>query len=288
MKKRPPLRRLGVRLLGAAAAGTLALAAADCAEQAEPDCTVPASGHFATRLEVLENPQNCPVQPGIVIGTRPYYVLDDSGDVDYDRPFKVAIQTEEMGAAYQRVEENPGRLPPGVAAESLLDGPLYAFGALDAARPDDRDRCAITALEPAVLNVPPLAAVADDPSTMADETAAAEPAVALRAEWTNLSFLVTTAYPGVQFTGTLRHTKDGCTVTYKATGVFANNRATCATDDPTAPFYRAEGYNPALCDPEPDFAQGIAVGSGINPDFPVACDPASRLCLLQGEFPSFR
>ncbi|HEU4538193.1 MAG TPA: hypothetical protein VFS00_28925, partial [Polyangiaceae bacterium] len=86
----------------------------------------------------------------------------------------------------------------------------------------------------------------------------------------------------------LRHTKDGCTVTYKATGVFANNRATCATDDPTAPFYRAEGYNPALCDPEPDFSQGIAVGSGINPDFPVACDPASRLCLLQGEFPSFR
>jgi hypothetical protein len=282
------MTRLRLRLLAVAASGALVLAAGDCADQAEPDCTVPASGHFATRLEVIDNPQGCPVEAGIVIGTRPYYVLDEKGDVDYDRPFKVAIQTEEMGAAYQRVEENPGRLPPGVAPEALLDGPLYAFGALDAPRPDDRDYCTITSLAPAVLNLPELAAVADDPATEADEAVAAEPALALRAEWTDLTFLVTTAYPGVQMTGTLKYTKNGCTITYKATGVFANNTATCATDDPTAPYYRAEGYNPALCDPEPDFSQGIAVGSGINPDFPVACDPVSRLCLMQGEFPSFK
>ncbi|HEU4408801.1 MAG TPA: hypothetical protein VFS43_26305 [Polyangiaceae bacterium] len=280
--------RLPLRLLSLAASASLLVAGADCAEQAEPDCTVPASGTFPTRLVVVDNPQNCPVQAGIVISTRPYYVLDGDGDVDYDQPFRVAIQTEEMGAAYQRVEESPGRLPPGVTAESLLNGPLYAFGQLSAPRPDDRNYCYIQTMAPANLNVPAIAGVPDDPATEANEAQDPEPPLSLSAEWSDLTFLVTTAYPGVQFTGTLKYTKNGCTITYQATGVFANNQASCATNDEQAPFYRAEGYNPALCSPEPDFSQGIAVGSGINPDFPIECDPVSRLCLLQGSFPAYK
>ena len=159
--------------------------------------------------------------------------------------------------------------------------------------------------------------IEDDPDTEEDETDTlfADPAYTLRAEWSDVTFLVSTAYPGVQFKGTLKYTRpvfedittpaptpddpaavavtgrkvvNNCTITYQGVAVSAVNTYDCSTPDPMdkdAPLYaRAEGYNQALCGADADFDQGITVGAGINPDFPIVCDPETKLCLLNGPF----
>ncbi|HZI08673.1 MAG TPA: hypothetical protein VEZ71_31945, partial [Archangium sp.] len=42
----------------------------------------------------------------------------------------------------------------------------------------------------------------------------------------------------------------------------------------------------AKCDPRADPAAGRIRGSGINPIFPVKCDPVALFCVLTGEVPS--
>lgn len=296
--------RFTLRLLSLAALGSLIVAGGNCADQRPPECTSPAAGHFTVRLEQPSSADpTCPVDTAIVVATRSFYGLDAEGAVDYELPFKVAIQTLEMGDAYANIEGNGDRIADGRAPEDIIaTDKLYAFGQFTTPQPDGNDQCYIPTLAPAVLNAPTLAAVPDDPETEEDDAIPEEPGFTLRAEWSNVTFLVSTAYPGVQFTGTVSITRPhpdtgaACTVTYNAVAVSAVNTFDCSTpdqDDPETPdvnenplFYRAEGYNQALCSAEADFSQGIAFGSGINPDFPIECDPTTKLCLLKGPFRS--
>jgi hypothetical protein len=290
--------RFTLRLLSLAALGSLIVAGGNCADQRPPECTSPAAGHFTVRLELQSNSDpTCPTDTAIVLAARSFYGLDAEGAVDYEIPFTVAIQTLEMGGAYANIEANADRIADGRAPEDIIAADkLYALGKFTAAQPDGNDQCYVSTFAPAVLNAPTLAAVEDDPETEEDDPIPEEPGFTLRAEWSNVTFLVSTAYPGVQFTGTVSLTRPhpdtgaACTATYNAVGVSAVNTYDCSTPDPTdedAPLYaRPEGYNQALCNAEADFSQGIAVGSGINPDFPIVCDPESKLCLLNGPFRS--
>jgi hypothetical protein len=44
----------------------------------------------------------------------------------------------------------------------------------------------------------------------------------------------------------------------------------------------------ALCNPYPDYAAGMPIGSGLDPDYAIACDPNLLLCVLSKEPPSLR
>jgi hypothetical protein len=296
--------RFTLRLLSLAALGSLIVAGGNCADQRPPECTSPAAGHFTVALTATSTPPaGCQVDTGIVVATRSYYILDAEGNVDYDQPFNVAIQTLEMGEAYAHIEGEEARIQGGAAAESLIaTNKLYAYGQFTTPQPDGNDQCYIPTLAPAVLEAPTLVAVPDDPETEEDDSVAEEPAFRLSAEWSDVIFLVSTAYPGVQFAGTLTLTRphpetgEACSITYSAVAVSAVNTFDCSTpdqDDPETPdvnenppYYREEGYNQQLCAPDANPDAGIPVGAGINPDFPIKCDPVTKLCLLDGPFRS--
>lgn len=324
--------RITLRLLTLAALGTLIVAGNNCAEQREPECTSPAAGHFPTRLEPLEAiPAGCEdaVLTAMVVSTRSYYVLDADGAVDYTQPFNVAIQNIEMGEELIRLEgeeagDTGNRLTGGKTTADLLNAnKIYAYGRFTAANPDGNDQCYVPVWAPAQLDSPGLdqVVIEDDPETPDDDESDilyADPSFQLKAEWSDVTFLVSTAYPGVQFEGTVRLTRPifaditepaptdedpdavnvigrqvvtSCSISYRATGVSAVNTFDCSTpkpsEDPDAPlFAREDGYNQALCGANADFDQGIAFGAGINPDFPIVCDPVTKLCLLDGPFRS--
>jgi hypothetical protein len=317
--------RFTLRLLSLAALGSLIVAGGNCADQREPECTSPAAGHFTVRLEPAGAiPAGCEstVQTAIVLAARSFYNLDGDGNVDYDQPFKVAIQTIEMGEQYAHLETDAEDRA-GIVPDTLIaTNKLYAYGQFTAATPDGNDQCYIPTLTEARLESPELARVDDDPETEEDDEFLPQEAAHTRAaEWSNVTFLVSTAYPGVQFQGTVTLTRpvfedvtepaptmddpeatrvigqqlvNTCSITYTAIGVSAVNNYDCSVppdaDDPETPenenplYWRPEGYNQALCAAEADFSQGIEFGSGINPDFPIICDPETKLCLLNGPF----
>jgi hypothetical protein len=287
--------RRAPRLAGAALALLAAVAASNCADQREPECTVPASSAFAVRLVERGAPagacDDVPALKGGVFGARPHPVPDAKGYPDYDTPFNVSIQFREMGdlraAAEARAEELG--LPPPAAA-----GPLYNFGPFASAKPSG-DLCTVPTTEPARLVLPELPGVPEvpadpgDPDDPDDDTPAAPakpplPAVDVTALWSDVRFLSTTAYPGVQLQGTFTYTFNGCTRTYLATGVWGSFNVECGgSDDEGEPTGEPDQ---ALCEAKPNPAN--VYGTGINPDFPVSCDPDTLLCLLDGDFPAVR
>jgi hypothetical protein len=93
--------------------------------------------------------------------------------------------------------------------------------------------------------------------------------------WSNLRIYNTPEIPGTQFTADLRYTADGCTAEYSVKGIWPV--VSCATSGKP---------DDVKCDPRPDPAAGRHRGSGINPIFPVKCDPVALICVLTGEVPS--
>jgi hypothetical protein len=76
----------------------------------------------------------------------------------------------------------------------------------------------------------------------------------------------------------LVYTRDGCSATYSVVAVYP--AASCADAD-GKPDER-------LCATEANPAAGIAYGSGINPDYAVACDPDLLTCVPSKDFPSLK
>ena len=81
--------------------------------------------------------------------------------------------------------------------------------------------------------------------------------------FSNVQFYTSPQIPGTQFTGDLAYTEGGCTANYSVLAVFP----AISCDDGSG---------------KPDVS--LCCGSGdygaINPDFPIKCDAASRLCVL--------
>lgn len=99
--------------------------------------------------------------------------------------------------------------------------------------------------------------------------------VSLTYAWSNLRIYNTPEIPGTQFTAELRYTESGCTAEYTVKGIWPV--VGCATSGKP---------DDAKCDPKPDPSVGRYRGSGINPTFPVKCDPVALICVLTGEVPS--
>ncbi len=118
----------------------------------------------------------------------------------------------------------------------------------------------------------------------------AVPATSIKYEWSNVRFYVTPAAPGTQLVGDLTYTKDGCVATYHVTAVYPS--VSCqqlnADGDPVFDMAGNPVLAPDLCLPEADPAAGRPTGSGINPDFPVECEPKTALCVLTKEVPALK
>jgi hypothetical protein len=114
------------------------------------------------------------------------------------------------------------------------------------------------------------------PKLGATQLVARTPALSLTYAWSNLRIYNTPEIPGTQFTADLTYTENGCIAEYTVKGIWP--LVSCATSD--------KKPDDVKCDPRADPAAGRHRGSGINPIFPVKCDPVALICVLTGEVPS--
>ncbi|MFL5355421.1 hypothetical protein [Archangium sp.] len=112
------------------------------------------------------------------------------------------------------------------------------------------------------------------PSRLVARSVSGGPTLDLTYAWSNLRIYNTPDIPGTQFVADLRYTENGCTAEYKVRGIWPV--VGCATKGkPDA----------SKCEPYADPPVRLR-GSGINPSFPVKCDPDALICVLTGEVPS--
>jgi hypothetical protein len=148
---------------------------------------------------------------------------------------------------------------------------LDSLGDFVSTVPDESDVCTVPTLS---------AAEGDFPSFDG------QPETRVQYEWKDVRLLVTTAYPGTQVVAEVTYTRDGCSATYSAVGLWP--AVYCEEVD-------AEGKGTGKpdvtwCDPVANPEAGRAYGSGINPDFKdnVDCDPDLLLCVLKEPPPALR
>jgi hypothetical protein len=267
------MKRFTTTLLAYSAAVTAM--ASGCKQ--EPITCNTAHGAFAVRYTLVTGTGDCAMLTSGIVGVQPYVRSGPNNQPRYNG-VPVALKTEEIGALVaeygQPVDENK----------------LYALGDFQATNPGPDGFCPLVnatngmpSLSVAEVNLPPVPARPDpeDPTMMLP----ALPAVVVRNEWTNVRFYVDPAFPGTQFSGDLKYTKDACTATYKVQGLYP--AATCGKANPVdgGPKMIAD---PEMCSPCADPSKGRRFGSGISPDIDVVCDPESFNCLPAKDPPSRR
>jgi hypothetical protein len=156
--------------------------------------------------------------------------------------------------------------------------PVYepsSVGELTTEFPGADNFCDVPTLTPARLEAPALAAGFPDGGTLPDGGPPPQAAQTITYEWSNLRVYNTPEIPGTQFIAELRYTENGCSAEYNVKGIWPV--VSCAT---------ANKPDESKCDPYPDPSVNRLRGSGINPLFPVKCDPVALICVLTGEVPS--
>jgi hypothetical protein len=194
------------------------------------------------------------------VGLQKFYSQDESA------PDTIGVRSRRMGnlPTQLRLRADPA--------------PLYepsSVGELATEFPGADNFCDVPQLTPARLQAPALPAGLPDGGTQPDGGPPAQAAQNITYEWSNLRVYYTPEIPGTQFVAELRYTENGCTAEYNVKGIWPV--VSCAT-----------GGRPdeGKCDPFPDPSVGRLRGSGINPIFPVKCDPVALICVLTGEVPS--
>ena len=92
--------------------------------------------------------------------------------------------------------------------------------------------------------------------------------------WSNLRIYNTPDVPGTQFIADLRYTANGCSAEFTARGIW-----------PVVSCDTGKKPDETKCLPYADPPTRLR-GSGINPNFPVKCDPEALICVLTGDVPS--
>jgi hypothetical protein len=271
------------------------------------DCRVAHSGQnysYAAVYTLASGSGACSEIAGDQIGMETYHDVAKNGDTekqDFTKPAKVAIQAMYLGEAVEdraNADTDPTHKP-------------YSYGAFDSTEPDDQDICTIKSLAPAQENLPvvpgspaipavPCDAADCKPCTtdadcstdfptcdtdallcrsdeqVCDATAQTceipevpevpdIPAQSVKYEWTNVRAYVTAESGGTQVQAHLKYTEDGCTAEYEVTAMWPAINCT-NFDEEGNPF-----LDDTLCCPEGDTSRGRALGSGINPSYPVKC-----------------
>jgi hypothetical protein len=257
--------------------GLAAIAAASllpgCPEQPELGCVV-AHGPFAATYTLVEGTGACAEKKGDIVGLQQLFASKDRKQ-DLSRS-ELAIQAVAMASVAQDRSSNYGVIDADPAHE------LYAKGALDSSEPSN-GFCSVRTTRAAQLELPEIPARnPQDGGTDADagtEPDPGRPAISLRYEWSNVRILVKPSAPGQAFSADLTLTENGCTAKYRVNAVFPYHDCVPRDEEGNA----AGEPDDRRCAPQPDYDAGIPVGSGINPDFPVACSPELEACVLTRE-----
>ncbi|WP_342376449.1 hypothetical protein NVS55_34820 [Myxococcus stipitatus] len=224
-------------------------------EEPEPQCVVARAvsdgsiGSFATvyTLAAGQNPDlQCARLKPEAVGLQKYFSEDPKA------PDTVGVRSTRLGTLMavdfkDRPDPDPSNKP-------------YSVGAFASEGPGADNFCDVPQLSETRLDVPATATL---------------PAQSFRYVWSNLRIYNTPGIPGTQFKADLSYTENGCTATYHAKGIWPV--VSCATKGKP---------DETKCDPYPDFSVGRLRGSGINPLFPVKCDPDALICVLTGDVPS--
>jgi hypothetical protein len=195
----------------------------------------------------------------------PIKVSENGQEPDFTKT-TIAVQSDALGSLAK-------------ARPSEEGGQAYSLGTFTNSEPDADGFCPVKDIEPAELSFPVVPAVPDDPMTMdEDESTPEEPAVNIKYAWKNLKIYVTAAAQGTQFSGDLTYTQDTCAVDYKVIGFWPEVGCEGVGLDEMGKEIAVP--DDSLCCPNADPEAGRITGSGINPDFPVKCDPNLLICVL--------
>ncbi len=253
-----------MKLRWMAVSGGLAAAvvtAGACGSEPEAPCVVAravsdgSTGSFATTYQLKEgqNPDlACARLKPEPLGLQKYFSQDPKA------ADTVGVRSARLG---QLLKDFAARLPPG-AGDSAT-----AVGSFASETPAEDRFCTVPQLTPTRLDVPE--SPASDGGVL--------PAQDYGYAWSNLRIYNTPEIPGTQFTADLVYTENGCTASYAVKGIWPVVKCQDST---------TKGPSDALCDPYADYDAGRLRGSGINPLFPVKCDPDALICVLTGEVPS--
>jgi hypothetical protein len=274
---------------GLLATATLALGAAGLSltscSQPSIECTS-ARGAFIAKFYPVSGTDFCAQYPGERIGLQTYNPADttescekrgddlvcDGTTPDFSST-SLAIQTDTTG--FLLYAEAPDTDP---------THQRFALGDFSSTEPDDNDFCSVTAMSPA-QQVVQFGQYDEEGNPVLDDEGnqVLDPPLDIKYEWSNVNLYVTAAAPGTQLTADLTYTEDGCTATYKVVALYP--AVDCGVYDEDGNLAVDDAGNvlldPQLCVPEAAPDKGYAFGSGINPDFPVNCDPVLHHCVLQ-------
>ncbi|RKH06942.1 hypothetical protein D7X32_03640 [Corallococcus carmarthensis] len=238
-----------------------AVAVGACGSEPEAECVVAravsdgSTGSFAAtyQLKPGQNPDGvCARLKPESLGLQKFFSQDPAA------PDTVGVRSARLG---KLLEDFASRLSEDSKASATAVGPLAS------ATPGADHFCSVPELTPTRLDV--AASVAPDGGAL--------PAQDYGYAWSNLRIYNTPEIPGTQFTADLVYTENGCTAEYTVKGIWpvvkCQNSKTKLPDE-------------TLCDPYADYDAGRLRGSGINPLFPVKCDPDAFICVLTGEVPS--
>jgi hypothetical protein len=251
---------LSFALVSVAVAALVAPSTA-CHQQA-PQCSI-GRGDFIARYTFVSGPGSCRARKGEKIGAQAYSAAGEGAKPDLDKT-SVALEGESLGLLVDNAAA-AGASDPDPTHKA------YAFGGFTTAAPVS-DFCEVPGLSKAQQVLP---AVAAD----ADKSVKAQPATKISYEWTNLRVYVTTSAYGTQFTADLLRTENSDVCVYQVQGMYPY--VDCSAPDPNDP--KKSIADESACAPEADPAHGRATGSGINPDFPVRCDPELLVCVLTSD-----
>ena len=288
------------------AASSLSLLSA--CDQPRPRCSI-AHGDFAARYTLIDSTGPCesPLL-GETLGVHAYYEPRSQRDrrPDFNKT-SIAIQpstlTGLLANAVERGEPNPEDRP-------------FAFGGFAQSEPSE-DFCMVPTLSTARVRLPDLPEKA-----LECEVLPPEPAVDVSYTFSNVKVYVTAGAYGTQLAADLTYTKGECTARYQVTAVYpavycgveestaapgepmdggmmepAEDAAALQDADQSDVFVPAADCEPppgpqvpddSLCSAVADPEQGRDIGSGINPDFAVQCDPELLYCVLSSAPPSLR
>jgi hypothetical protein len=266
-----------VGALALTSAGTLA----SCA-QPPIECTA-GHGDFAVKYIPVSGDPMCNAKSPENVGFQVYNPLQNEDTCVQKGDDKICegtaadstkvifgIQTLEMGlTSSNAVEPDPDAMHH-----------VYSVGNVKEVLPDASGMCYVPTLTPAEQNLPLVPGEGGAGGTGGIPNAQ-EP-TDVKYEWSNLKIYVTASAPGTQFEADVKYTFNGCSATFKAIGMYP--AIDCSADDPATPEFETD---PSVCNPNPDPDKGRAFGSGINPDFPIKCEPNEAmgfaLCVLDSD-----
>lgn len=262
---------MNLRLIGLGAGVVMlatTLGACD-AQQQDPQCVVAravsdgSTGSFATSYTLVPGQDataSCAQLKPEPVGLQKYFSQDPNAEVqDPNAKDSVAIRVDRVGAFLKKTT--------GSAPQLVLDPDAphqpSSVGVLTTDAPDADNYCHVPVLNETRLEARSTTGGAD---------------VSLTYAWSNLRIYNTSDIPGTVFVADLTYTENGCQADYKVKGIWPVVRC--------SKTIKVDGKDQLVpdetkCEPKPDPSVGRLRGSGINPSFPVMCDPAALICVLK-------